>query len=278
MRMSRKKRMPTLWEVPDDLWERIKVLLNEYDPPKSTGRDREDARKILDGLIFRFRTGCQWNHIPKVYGDDSTIHRTFQHWVALGLFEKLWALLVTECDELEQVNWEWQAADTMLGKARGGGDAVGPNPTDRAKKGTKRSLLVDSGGGPLALVVAPANRHDTKLLDATIEAIVVERPRPTPKKPQHLCLDKAYDNPTGDATVQAHQYVGHIHRIGEEKLNPHGRKKFPARRWVVERTWAWLSKCRGLLVRYEKKAQNFLAQLQYACALLWYRRLAYSSF
>jgi putative transposase len=270
--------MPTLWEVPDDLWERIQTLLDQYDPAKSTGRDREDARQILDGLIFRFRTGCQWNHIPRVYGEDSTIHRTFQRWVALGLFEKILALLLSECEDLGQVDWEWQAADTLLGKARGGGDAIGPNPTDRAKNGTKRSLLVESGGGPLAIVVAPANVHDTKLLAATIEAIVVERPRPTPEQPQHLCLDKAYDNPTGNATVREQQYVGHIRRIGEEKDGYRGRKKSPARRWVVERTLAWLSKCRGLLVRYEKKVENFLAQLQYACALLWYRRLAYSSF
>jgi transposase len=57
--MPRKKRMPTIWEVPDGLWEWIESLLNELDPPKATGRPREDARRILDGLIFRFRTGCQ---------------------------------------------------------------------------------------------------------------------------------------------------------------------------------------------------------------------------
>jgi transposase len=62
----RKKRIPTLWEVPDQLWERIEKLIDEFDPPAPIGRKREDARKILDGLIFRFRTGCQWNHIPRI--------------------------------------------------------------------------------------------------------------------------------------------------------------------------------------------------------------------
>jgi putative transposase len=276
--MARKKRMATLWEVPDDLWERISQLLDEYDPPKATGRKREDARKILDGLLFRFRTGCQWNHIPSLYGDDSTLHRTFQRWEQIGLFEKLWSLLIEECDELGQVDWQWQSADTALGKARGGGDEVGANPTDRAKEGTKRSLLVEAEGGPLALVVAPANKVDAQLLEATIEAIVVERPKPTAKDPQHLCLDKAYDNPTGEAAVEKYNYTDHIRRKGEEKLNKKTKKKHPARRWVVERTLAWLSKCRGLLVRYEKKSRNYLALLQFACALLWYRRLAYSSF
>lgn len=124
------------------------------------------------------------------------------------------------------------------------------------------------------MVIAGANVHDTKLLAATLEAIVVQRPRPTPARPQHLCLDKAYDNPTGEMAAQAHDYVPHIRRIGEEKLDPaSGEQRFPARRWVVERTLAWLSKCRALLVRYDKHAANFRGLLQLACALLWFRRL-----
>lgn len=153
------------------------------------------------------------------------------------------------------------------GKARFGGDHVGPNPTDRAKPGVKRSILVEADGGPLSVVIDGANRHDTKMLAATLEAIIVERPEPSEDQPQHLCLDKAYDNPTGHETVERFGYVGHIRRIGEEKLD--AEKTHPARRWVVERTLSWLSKCRGLLVRYEKQAKNFLAMLQLACALLW---------
>jgi putative transposase len=136
----------------------------------------------------------------------------------------------------------------------------------------KRSLLVEAAGGPLAVIVAGANVHDTKLLADTLDAIVVERPKPTPDAPQHLCLDKAYDNPSGQAAVAQHDYVGHIRRIGEEKLAENGEKRYPARRWVVERTLAWLSKCRAILVRYDKKASNYLALLKLACALIWYRR------
>jgi putative transposase len=138
------------------------------------------------------------------------------------LFEKIWALLVEECEELGAVDGCWQAADTALGKARGGGDEVGPNPTDRAKDGTKRSLLVEGGGGPLSVVVAPANGVDAKLLEATIEAIVVERPEPTARQRQNLCLDKAYDNPTGEAAVEKHHYTGHIRRKGEAGLGERG--------------------------------------------------------
>ncbi|MBO0800731.1 MAG: IS5 family transposase [Blastocatellia bacterium] len=268
--MAWEQSYPTIWEVSDDLWEIIKMILDEFDPPAPTGRPRDDRRPILNAIIYRFRTGCQWNHLPKVFGDDSKIHRVFQHWVKLDIFEKIWAELLTECDELAQVHWEWQAADGWLGKARMGGDQIGPNPTDRAKNGTKKSLLTDGAGGPLSIVIAPANVNDHKLLEETLDSIVIERPKATRKKPQHLCLDKGYDNEPSCQIVKEHRYKDHIRRIGEDNFD---KKNYPARRYVVERTLAWLSKCRGLLIRYEKKSENYLAQLQFACALLWYRRL-----
>lgn len=138
----------------------------------------------------------------------------------------------------------------------------------------KRSLLVEASGGPVAVVVAGANVHDTKLLAVTLDALVVTRPQPTATRPQHLCLDLGYDDPTGRAAVATHAYRPHLRRIGTEKLDPTtGEPRFPARRWVVERTLAWLSKCRALLIRYDKHAANFRGLLQLACALLWFRRL-----
>lgn len=122
------------------------------------------------------------------------------------------------------------------------------------------------------MVVAAANVNDCKLLERTIDAIVVDRPKPTEREPQHLCLDKGYDNPTGRAAAESGGHTPHIRRIGEEKLDPKKRKRHPARRWVVERTLGWLSKCRAILVRYAKKSSNYLAITQLACALLWYRR------
>ena len=101
--------------------------------------------------------------------------------------------------------------------------------------------------------------------------MVVERPDVL-EGTQHLCLDKGYDHPTGHQAVAARGYRGHIRRIGEEKLDSEGVKRYPARRWVVERTLAWLSKCRAILVRYDKKASNYMGLVQLACALLWYRR------
>jgi len=138
--------------------------------------------------------------------------------------------------------------------------------------GVKRSLLVEADGGPLSVVVAGANVPDFKLLEATLDAIVVDRPAPTEQAPQHLCLDKGYDNRPSRELVEERGYVAHIRRIGEEKLDEAGVKRYPARRWVVERTLGWLSKCRAILVRYEKKVSNYLGLIKVACVLLWYRR------
>ena len=135
-------------------------------------------------------------------------------------------------------------------------------------------MIVEADGGSFGsgTAVAGANVHDTKLLEKTINAIIVDRPEPTAKSPQHLCLDKGYDNPTGHAAAKEANYTPHIRRIGEEKLDGRGRKRHKARRWVVERTHGWLSKCRAILVRYAKKSSNYLGIIQLACGLLWYRR------
>ena len=96
---------------------------------------------------------------------------------------------------------------------------------------------MDGEGGPLSIMVAGANLHDARLLEATLDAIVVERPQPTSEEPQHLSLDKGYDNPSGRGAAAGHGYQPHIRRIGEEKLDASGEKRHPARRWVVERRW-----------------------------------------
>ena len=123
------------------------------------------------------------------------------------------------------------------------------------------------------MVVAGANVNDHKLLDATIEAVVVRRPQPTAEQPQHLCLDKAYDNAPSREVAARHAYTPHIRPVKEEQGKRRRHRGAKPRRWVVERTLAWLSKCRALLVRYDKHWQNYLGLLQLACGLLWFRRL-----
>lgn len=130
--MARTKRkvkpLPTIWRVPEELWKIIKPVLDELDPPAATGRKRTDQRSALDGIIYQMRTGCQWNVLPKDFGDDSSVHRTFQRWIHKGVLDRIWGVLVEQCDELGGVNWQWQAADGAMGKARFGGTLSGETP------------------------------------------------------------------------------------------------------------------------------------------------------
>jgi putative transposase len=142
--MARHKRavkpLPTIWSVPDALWDHfILPILHELDPEPHTGRPRIDQRKALDGIIFQMRSGCQWNHLPREFGDDASIHRTFQRWIACGVLERLWAKLVGACDELGAVEWVWQSADAALGKARFGGIMSAQTPRIAANRGRRRA-------------------------------------------------------------------------------------------------------------------------------------------
>lgn len=123
--MARKKKqvepLATIWRADDALWAKVEAVLEEHDPPSKFGPERIDQRKALDGVIYRMRSGVQWNYLPEEFGDDASVHRTFQRWVARGVIGRLWALLVGACEELGGVEWEWQSFDCALGKARHGG-------------------------------------------------------------------------------------------------------------------------------------------------------------
>lgn len=266
------ERLPTIRRIPDELWKRIEPLLVRRYPPAPTGRPRADLRAVFDGILFRLRTGVQWDQLPRHFGPSSTVHDWFQRLARDGVMGEIWALIAAECEALGDLDWEWQAADGVMGKSRFGGEATGPNPTDRAKMGTKKSIIVERSGGPLGLAIAGANVHDSKLLEETIAAIVVPRPKVGEGR-QNLCLDKGYDNPSGERACAYAGYHPRIRRIGEEKLDRREEKTHPARRWVVEATIAWLQRCRAILVRYDKKAINYRAMVELACALLWTRRL-----
>ena len=136
--MARQKRkvkaLATIWEVDDELWKIMQPILIELDPPSGTGRPRTDPRAALNGIIYQMRSGCQWNHLPRPFGDDSSVHRTFQRWVHKGVLERIWATLVESCEELGGVNWRWQSADGAMGKARLGGTKSAQTPRIAANR------------------------------------------------------------------------------------------------------------------------------------------------
>lgn len=151
------------WEVTDELWEHVQPLIPPAPSHAKGGRPRLSDRRAFEATVYVLRTGIQWNALPRELGANSTIHDRFQEWEQAGFFKALWQAGLSEYDDLVGIEWEWQAADGVMTKAPFGTAATGANPTDRGKRGTKRSLLTDGAGIPLALVVDGANRHDVKL-------------------------------------------------------------------------------------------------------------------
>ena len=147
------------------------------------------------------------------------------------------------------------------------GKKTGKNPTDRGKLGVKRSTLIDGRGVPLAVAVEGANVPDQKLVAETLDSIPIERPAATSDQPQNLCLDKGYAGAPVDREVRERGYIPHVPRkINEPPRPTHRRGK--ARRWKVERTHSWLNRERRLLIRWEKKAVNYLGFLHLQFAII----------
>ncbi|MGH9953678.1 MAG: IS5 family transposase [Nitrososphaeraceae archaeon] len=235
---------------------------------KKTGRPRMDDRKAMSAIFYVLRTGCQWNALPRSLGASSTVHDRFQEWRKAGVFKRMWIDGLAKYDKTTGIDWKWQAMDGVITKAPLGEKSTGANPTDRAKSGTKRSILVDGKGVPLGVSVDGANRHDMKMSKATLQSIVIYRPEPTIRSKQHMCLDKGYDFPEVYELLEEYGYTIHIRLRGGEKRSSKGRgiPGYRAKHWIVERTHSWMNRFRRLLIRWEKRIENYVGMLYFACA------------
>ena len=130
-------------------------------------------------------------------------------------------------------------------------------------------MLVDAAGVPLGVAIAGANVHDQKLVVETLANLPVRRPPPQRRKRQHLCADKGYDAQAVRTAARRRRYQVHIPARGKP-ASTSKRRGAKARRWVVERTHSWTNRARRLLIRWEKKAANYLAfvHLQFAITTL----------
>lgn len=141
--------------MPDEMKLRIEGLLPKSRKSKKGGRPRLDWRPVLDGIFYVLRTGCQWKALPPEFGSDSSVHRCFQLLVKRNLFRDLWMVALEEYDDLKGLNRKWQSMDGAMTKAPLGGEKPGANPTDRAKSGTKRSLLTEGHCLPIRPPASP---------------------------------------------------------------------------------------------------------------------------
>jgi len=242
------------YRMPDKLWKLLKKHLPKEPKVPSSGRPRAKNRDVIDGIWYVLWTGCQWKSIEKErFGVcSSVLHERFKTWQTDGLFEKLFNKMVKYYARVYKIGWKWQSVDSMM---------------SASPLGSKVHLLVDERGAPWAIWITGANEHDKWFVDDLIVHIVAKRPN----SEQHFCADKAYDFDDVYEFVGLHNYIEHIkyrRRRNEPKdeCQIPGEKTFPARRWVVERTFCWLSKRRSVSTRWCKKSQNWLAFVHMACS------------
>jgi putative transposase len=117
----RLKHLPTIRKLPDDLWDEIKLLLPSEKPNNTIGRPFVPFRKVVDGILYILRTGCQWKMLPKEYGSGSTCHRRFQQWIVSNVILKLWIRLLEVYDDIRGIGWKWQSLDSVSVKSPLGG-------------------------------------------------------------------------------------------------------------------------------------------------------------
>lgn len=206
------------WRLPDELWEHVEYLLPERkQDPLGRGRPPKDDRVCMDAIFYVLRTGCQWKALDAtVFCPGSTAHDRFQEWVKAGVFIKMWENGLLEYDYFQGIDWSFLSMDGSMGKAPLGGEKTGKNPTDRGKRGVKRSVLTEGNGMPVGIAVEGANCHDKKMVEATLQSIPIDRPQPTAEESQGMCMDKGYDYDDTRELVKEFGFTAHIKARGEE--------------------------------------------------------------
>jgi transposase len=254
--------------VSDELWSRIEPLFPKHDSPGlQGGRPTVDDRSALTGILFVLKSGIPWEMLPQEMhcGSGMTCWRRLRDWQAAGVWDKLLSVLLDELRGAEKIDWSRAALDSSSIRAVGGGEATGPNPTDRSRPGTKHHVLVDGNGVPLAVAITGANVPDIKQLLPMVVKIPQVRGKPGhPKsKPETLYADRAYDS---EPVRQILRWLG-IKPLLAERGIEHG-SGFGKFRWVVERTISWLHQQRRLRVRFERREDIHSAFLTLAASLI----------
>src|SRR3954463_13217142 len=180
------------------LWAVLELLLPPDPPRPRGGRPRVPHRQVLTGILFVLRSGIPWELLPQELGCGSgmTCWRRLREWHAKGVWQRIHHELLDWLGQLSHLDWSRASLDSGSVPAKGGGALTGPNPTDRGKPGTKRHVVVEGQGIPLAVKVTAANRQDCTVFVSLLEAMPpIKGPWGRPRRrPDKLHADKAYDH------------------------------------------------------------------------------------
>jgi transposase len=235
------------------------------DPPRDPrgGRPRVDKRKTMRGIFWMLDNGAKWKDLPAEFGSKSTVHRYFKQWVEDRVFEKIMREAGRCVEEGDGYKVYECFIDGTFAKARGGGDGIG---CTKAGKGVKIMVLVDARGLPMAVETASASPHESRLVQQLFDFMLPY------EQPERIIGDKAYDSDSlaeelaedGIELIAPHR----SNRKRENKTQDGRPLRRYKRRWIVERTIAWLGNFRRLVIRWEKSTSMFQGMLHLGCTLL----------
>ena len=250
----------------DPLREEFLARIPHHDVPHPLGchRPRIADAVVFDKLVQALVTGCGYERLADERCSATTLRRRRDEWVALGIFEELRLAAVDAYEAMIGPDLAEMCVDGCITKAPCGGECAGRSPVDRGKQGMKRSQLTDGQGVPLATVSAPANARDHALLPQTLDALKDFQPLP---EGATVHLDAGYDYAPCRAELEHHGLLGDIARRGVPGPVQAGR------RWVVERTHAWLNDFGKIRRCTERRQACVDAYLALAAAIITVRAL-----
>ncbi|MFA0923569.1 IS5 family transposase [Xanthomonas fragariae] len=259
-------------EIPIALWKRIEPLIPQVTCSPKGGRPRISDKQALNGIVYVLRTGIPWEDLPMElgYGSGMTCWRRLRDWQAAGVWHRLHQVLLTERRRTDRLDLSRASLDAASVAFPPVGAYTGPKPTDHGKRGSKRHLIVDRNGVPLAVCVTGTNRHDSVVFEELIDALppISGRPGRPRRWPDTLHADKAYDIQQCRTVLKQRGILAWIARKGTERNDRLGRH-----RWVVERTHAWFAGMGKLRIRFERRIDTHMALLSLACSIICLRLL-----
>lgn len=232
----------------EPIWDQFCDLLpsRHVEHPLGCHRQRVPDRIVFDKLVQVLVFGCAYWRIADATCSATTLRRRRDEWIDAGLMDRLQALVLDAYDRMIGLELRDVAVDGCITKAPCGGEQAGRNPVDRGKQGIKRSTAVDAAGIPLGVIAAPANRHDSPLLDPTLDTLAALEPLPAPMT---VHLDRGYDSDVTRERLTARGLQAAIAERGKPAPVTAGL------RWVVERTNAWTNAHKKLVWCTERRAR-----------------------
>jgi len=247
----------------EPIWDQFAGLLPAHQAPHPLGchRARIPDRIVFDKLVQVLVFGCAYARIADATCSATTLRRRRDEWIAAGVIDALQALALAAYDRMIGLALDDVAIDCCITKAPCGGEVAGRSPVDRGKQGLKRSVAVDAAGIPLATIAAPANRHDSPLLEPTLDALeIVERP-------MTIHLDRGYDSGATRTRLASRGLTAAIATKGKPAPITAGQ------RWVVERTNAWTNAHKKLVWCTERRAVVVAFWIAFSTAIIVVGRL-----